>query len=164
MQRKERRNTPERLIQALFCPDDFDSAHYSPIFNFSPSHEPGFQICIVWERSIQILESFQVHDLNTSRVDCEHLASSLVDNGNFCVKVHRFDELPLLIVENADSHDPCLGGTVFSRLRFGNVQYVARFTVNNHVTSNTQASNVNWSGHTLTNMQSIQCISEQHPY
>src|SRR3990170_7153501 len=139
-------------MRGLFCPDDFDSAHNSPIFDLGASHELSFQIFFCWERSIQILESLQVHNLDASRIDCEYLTSSLVDNGNFCVKVHRFDELSLLIVEDADSHNPCLGGTVFSRLRFGNVQYVARFTVNNHVTSNTQASNVNWSGHTLTNV------------
>jgi hypothetical protein len=52
------RKLQQRCNVRLFCPDDFYSAHYLPILDFSTSNKFGFQIFFLGKRRIQIFVCF----------------------------------------------------------------------------------------------------------
>jgi len=55
----------DKLIFSAFCPDDFYSAQYPPVFNLHARSKLRFQILLFRKRSINVFVGFQIHQLDT---------------------------------------------------------------------------------------------------
>ncbi len=120
----------------LFGSGNLHFAQNSPVLNFYARDDFAFQVFFVGKRSIYVLESFKVHNLDACGVNCEDLSGSFINYGNFCVGVDGFYELSFLIVKYAYGYYSCFGGAVFSGFGLGYVHYAAGFVVNHHVAAN----------------------------